>query len=200
MSLPRTVADVIASHVTLELESLDRVYLNVYQPKLQTPRAVFYFLREHYGEGAVSSHQMKAITERFLDSIADYALEHEIPVINFAKGQRKEDLAAKYLATFPSTEGVLFIGKAQEKVRTFRTEGRRNQRGETYPWIVDSTAMVNQYYFYAVDEDFGPFFLKYSSYFPYGAKLCFNGHEYLKRVGVHESILSSEWEFSRTVA
>ena len=49
MSLPRTVADVIASHVTLELESLDRVYLNVYQPKLQTPRAVFYFLREHYG-------------------------------------------------------------------------------------------------------------------------------------------------------
>ena len=31
--------------------------------------------------------------------------------------------------------------------------------------------MVNQYYFYAIDEDFGPFFLKYSSYFPYGAKL-----------------------------
>jgi hypothetical protein len=25
--------------VTLELESLDRVYLNVYQPELQTPRA-----------------------------------------------------------------------------------------------------------------------------------------------------------------
>ena len=151
MSLPRTVADVIASHVTLELESLDRVYLNVYQPKLQTPRAVFHFLREHYGEGAVSSHQMKAITEQFLENIEDYVLEHEIPVISFEKGQRKEDVAAKYLATFSGTEGVLFIGKAQEKVRTFRTEGRRNERGETYPWIVDSTAMVNQYYFYAVD-------------------------------------------------
>ena len=188
MSLPRTVADVIASHVTLELESLDRVYLNVYQPKLQTPRAVFYFLREHYGEGAVSSHQMKAITEQFLQNIDDYALEHQIEVITFAKGQRKEHLAAKYLATFPGTEGVLFIGKAQEKVRTFRTEGRRNERGETYPWIVDSTAMVNQYYFYAVDEDFGPFFLKYSSYFPYGAKLCFNGHEYLKRQLAKEGI------------
>ena len=188
MSLPRTVADVIASHVTLELESLDRVYLNVYQPKLQTPRAVFYFLREHFGEGAVSSHQMKAITERFLDSIDDYAIEHEVPVISFEKGQRKEDVAAKYLAAFSGTEGVLFIGKAQEKVRTFRTEGRRNQRGETYPWIIDSTAMVNQYYFYAVDQDFGPFFLKYSSYFPYGAKLCFNGHEYLKRQLAKEGI------------
>jgi len=41
MSLPRTVADVIDRHVTLELESLDRLYLNVYQPKLQTPKALF---------------------------------------------------------------------------------------------------------------------------------------------------------------
>jgi hypothetical protein len=32
-----------------------------------------------------------------------------------------------------------------------------------------------------VDEDFGPFFLKFCSYFPYNAKLCLNGHEYLKR-------------------
>src|SRR5438874_13681914 len=41
--------------------------------------------------------------------------------------------------------------------------------------------MVNHYYFYCVDEDFGPFFLKFGSYFPYNAKLCINGHEYLKR-------------------
>jgi hypothetical protein len=41
--------------------------------------------------------------------------------------------------------------------------------------------MVNHYYFYGVDEDFGPFFLKFRSYFPYHAKLCINGHEYLKR-------------------
>src|SRR5712675_624135 len=41
--------------------------------------------------------------------------------------------------------------------------------------------MVNQYYFYCVDEDFGPFFLKFSTYFPYNAKLCLNGHEYAKR-------------------
>jgi hypothetical protein len=63
-----------------------------------------------------------------------------------------------------------------------RTEHRRSKRtGATYPWIVESTAMVNHYYFYCVDEDFGPFFLKICSYFPYNAKLCINGHEYLKR-------------------
>jgi hypothetical protein len=41
--------------------------------------------------------------------------------------------------------------------------------------------MVNQYYVYAIDRDSGPFFLKFSSYFPYNAKLCLNGHEYAKR-------------------
>ena len=41
--------------------------------------------------------------------------------------------------------------------------------------------MVNQFYVYAVDADFGPFFLKFCSYFPYNARLCLNGHEWAKR-------------------
>ena len=40
--------------------------------------------------------------------------------------------------------------------------------------------MVNHYYVYAFDRDFGPFFLKFCSYFPFNAKLCLNGHEYAK--------------------
>jgi hypothetical protein len=95
MSLPRTVAEVSDHHVTLELESLDRVYLNVYQPELQTPQAVFRFLRDHYGQGAVSSHQMKEISERFLRGIIGFADEQDIPIIGFEKGQRKEDVAAE---------------------------------------------------------------------------------------------------------
>ena len=156
MSLPRTIAEIIDDHVILELESLDRVFLNVYQPALQTPRAVFLFLREHYGQGAVSSHQMKEIPEGFLRRIFIFAYKNDIKIIGFEKRQRKEDVAAEYLARFSAPGGVLFIGKAQEKVRTFLTEGRRNANGQAYPWIVESTAMVNQYYFYAVDADFGP--------------------------------------------
>ena len=40
--------------------------------------------------------------------------------------------------------------------------------------------MVNQYYVYLVDEDFGPLFVKFCSYFPYNAKVCLNGHEYVQ--------------------
>ena len=44
-----------------------------------------------------------------------------------------------------------------------------------------TTGLVNQFYFYCVDDDFGPFFLKFCSYFPYNAKLCINGNEWAKR-------------------
>ena len=77
---------------------------------------------------------------------------------------------------------MVFIGKAQEKTPVFRTERRRNEKtGVSYPWLVRSTAMVNHFYVYVVDRDFGPFFLKFCTYFPYNAKLCLNGHEYVKR-------------------
>jgi hypothetical protein len=47
---------------------------------------------------------------------------------------------------------------------------------------------VNHYYAYAVDRDFGPFFLEFCSYFPFNAKLCLNGHEYAKRQLTHKGI------------
>ena len=50
-----------------------------------------------------------------------------------------------------------------------------------YPWIVKTTGLVNHFYFYCVDADFGPFFLKFCSYFPYNAKLCINGNHWAQR-------------------
>src|SRR5215467_7618477 len=73
------------------------------------------------------------------------------------------------------------LAKLQEKCTFYRTEKRHNPKtNKSYAWIVKSTAMVNQYYFYCVDEDFGPFFIKFCSYFPYNAKPCLNGHESAK--------------------
>lgn len=182
MSVPQSVGDVIRSHVTLAVESIDRMYLNVYQPDLQLERRVFRFLRDQRGQGAVSSRCFQAMTQSFIERIEAFAQQQNIPLERFEHKARKDDVTATYRAQFTAREGIYFIGKAQEKVPTFRTEGRVNATtGQTYPWLVRSTAMVNQYYFYGIDADFGPFFLKFSSYFPYGAKLCINGHEYLKR-------------------
>jgi hypothetical protein len=189
MSVPRTVADVLHRHVTLEVEGIDRMYLNVYQPRLQSEGQVAAFFRCHRGHTFASSALMDPMTKAFIARVEGFAQEGQIPLIAFAKGQRKEDVALEYRAQFRGTEGILFVGKAQEKTPVFRTEKRKNPKtGQTYPWIVRSTAMVNHFYFYGIDEDFGPFFLKFCTYFPYNAKLCLNGHEYVKRQLAKEGI------------
>lgn len=182
MNLSRNVSEIIRAHVTLEVESIDRLYLNVYQPQLQRDLGVVGFFRFHRGQAFASSVLMAAMTRTFVNNIESFAKAQEIPVISFQKGQRKDDIAATYRAQFAKAEGVVFIGKAQEKAAVFRTEKRYHQQsGATYPWLVRSTAMVNHYYFYLQDRDFGPLFIKFCSYFPYNAKLCLNGHEYAKQ-------------------
>ena len=170
MSLPRTVAEVLGEHVTLEVEGIDRMYLNVYQPRLQTERGVAAFFRCHRGETFASSALMDPMSKAFIAAVDRFVLQEQIPLITFAKGQRKDDVAKEHHARSDGNERILFVGKAQEKTPVFRTEKRRNpDTGQTYPWIVRSTAMVNHFYFYGLDEDFGPFFLKFCTYFPYVA-------------------------------
>ena len=188
MNIPRSVADVIRNHVTLEVESIDRMYLNLYQPKLQTEKQAACFFRFQRGQPVVSSALMGVMTNEFLRQVDAFVEQHQIPVVSFKKGQRKDDVAAEYRGRFQGSEGVVFLGKAQEKVTVFRTEKRTDANGKKYPWIVKSATPVNQFYFYCIDEDFGPFFLKFSTYFPYNAKLCINGHEYVKRQLAKENI------------
>jgi hypothetical protein len=176
------VADVLRDHVVLEYEAIDRMCLNVYVPHLQTVGATVGYLRVHRGQRFASTAAVAPMSEAFVRNIEQFVAAEGIDAIAFEKGQRKDDITQAYLRKFRKREGVLYVGKAQEKARIMRTERRRCARtGATYPWIVASAAMVNRYYFYCVDEEFGPFFLKFCSYFPYNAKLCINGHEYLKR-------------------
>ena len=50
MTLPRTVADVLSDHVVFEIESIDRTYLNVFQPRLQYGGGVQGFFVGHRGQ------------------------------------------------------------------------------------------------------------------------------------------------------
>jgi len=182
MTLPRTAADVLSRHVLFEIESIDRLYLNVYVPGLQRVGQVVGFLTRHLGFEIASTALVAKRSEAFVEGIRRYARDHDVPLIDFVKGQRKDDVMHEYLARCDGTERVLFIGRAQEKTRVFRTERRRNPTtGVAYPWVVSATAMVNQFYVYALDEDFGPLFIKFGSYFPYTGRLCLNGNEYAKR-------------------
>ncbi|MDR3360958.1 MAG: hypothetical protein LBO20_10045 [Bifidobacteriaceae bacterium] len=182
MMLPRTVAEVVADHVVFEVECFDRLYLNLYQPKLQYAQGLVGYVKRRLGLPIASTAPLAAKTEAFSKAVRAFAAQGGIPWVDFKKGQRKDDITLEFLAGHDGAEAVLYIGRAQEKANVFQTEKRRNPAtGATYPWIVSTTRIVNHYYFYCFDDDFGPFFIKFCSYFPYTARLCVNGHEWAKR-------------------
>jgi hypothetical protein len=175
-----SVAELQSKHVVLELECIDRMYLNAYVPKLTSAAGVAGFFRGYLGHRFASTKEAGAMTDRFVTGIRDFLQHQDVPLVRFQKGQRKDEVFQQRLKKFKAAEGVVFVGVAQEKARVPRTVRKHFGQGGTIPWIDYTTAMVNVYYFYCVDKDFGPFFIKFCSYFPYTAKLCINGHEYLK--------------------
>jgi hypothetical protein len=129
MTLPRTAGDVLDRHVVFEIESIDRMYCNVYQPRLQHARAVAGFIRHHLGFPVASSAVLAPISESFVTAIKTFAARQRIPIVDFVKGQRKDDVMQEHLAGFDRDQGVLFIGRAQEKAGVFRTENAATPRG-----------------------------------------------------------------------
>jgi hypothetical protein len=182
MTVARSVADVLDDHVVFEVESIDRMYLNVWQPRLAYGGGVSGFFVGHRGYHYASTALMDPMTKTFVADIHGFVAARGLELISFTKGQRKDDLAQQFLDKFTEPEGVLFVGRAQEKAGVWRTQRRYNSvTGGSYAWLVRSSAFINFFYFYCVDADFGPFFLKFSTYFPYTAKLCINGNEWAKR-------------------
>ncbi len=120
MTLPRSAADVLARHVVFELECIDRIYCNLYVPKLQRDLGVVGFIREHLGKPVASTAVLAKRTEAFYAEIRAFAAGNGIPVVEFASGQRKDEVMRERLAQFLAegrTEGVVFIGRAQENQR-----------------------------------------------------------------------------------
>ena len=66
MSLPRSVAEVLAEHVTVQVEGIDRMCL--------------------------SSALMDPISKHFVAALEEFAQREKIPIVPFRKGQRKTSL------------------------------------------------------------------------------------------------------------
>jgi hypothetical protein len=188
MTLPRTVADVLSDHVTFEVECIDRMYLNLWQPRLAYGGGVAGFFTGHRGHVYASTALMDPMSKAFVADIHHFIAARGLELVHFAKGQRKDEVTQRMLAGFTAGEGVLYAGRAQEKSNVWHTQRRRRPGGGSYAWLVRATVFINFFYFYCVDADFGPFFIKFSTYFPFTAKLCINGNEWAKRQAARAGI------------
>ena len=126
MKVARSVGEVLAEHTTLTLECIDRMYLNVYVPLLQRAAGAAYFFRKMRGAAVPSSALMGPMTQRFVDAIKSFAARNRIEIVSFRRGERKDDRTRQYLRNWSGGEGVLYIGKAQEKAKVVRTERRHD--------------------------------------------------------------------------
>jgi hypothetical protein len=185
-----TVNDVLDGHVVLDLECLDRIYLNAYVPNLQVGGQVASFLTAHLGNPIPSPAIFERIGATFRKAVGRFAEQEHIPVVRFTKTDRKIERMRPYLRAQAKTgrSGVAAIGVAQEYARVFT--GTQRDACNGIPWFAFTKAerRVTCYYFYLWDDDFGPAFIKICAYFPYPAKIWINGHEYAKRQAVHAGI------------
>jgi hypothetical protein len=92
MSLPRTVAEVLREHVTLEVEGVDRITV----PALRQAGGVASFFRFHLQHWFASSCVDGSDHPAFIAQMEQFAQQAKVPIVTFGKGQRKDDAAAEY--------------------------------------------------------------------------------------------------------
>ncbi len=172
-----SIPELLKGHVTLEVECVDRLYLNGYIGRLATSGGLVTFMREQLGKPIPSPVVLGQVTERFRDAVKAMAEQQQIPIYLFDHKERKDDVANRLRRQRAVRDGIVFVGVAQEKAQAFQGKKIQGQ----FEFTRDKTVYVNHYYFYIDEADFGPLFLKVCSYAPWGIKLCLNGHEWAKR-------------------
>lgn len=183
-----TVRQILAGQVTLELSSIDRLYINGYVPKLQTSGQLVYFLNQHLGFPVASPAVLGQLGDRFRRDVDRFVKRNRIPVVRFNRGQRKDDVAREMRRRTPIEDGVNFLGVAQERTMSFKGRKKPTPTGGVSFDFSRQSVFVNQLYFYVHDCDWGPAFIKIGTYIPYPVKLCLNGHEWLKQQLSREGI------------
>jgi hypothetical protein len=185
-----TAGELLDGHSVLDIECLDRIYLNAYVPILQSSGQVVAFMTQHLGMPIPSPALMEKISTKFRRAVESFASSNGIPWVKFGKDDRKIDVMQPYLDRQAATgrSGVAAVGVAQEFQRVWAAYQRDTQTAAPQYTFAKTDRRVTCYYFYLWDEDFGPAFIKVCAYFPYPAKIWVNGHEWAKRQALKAGI------------
>jgi hypothetical protein len=184
-----TISSLLRDHVTLQIRSVDRLFLQAYVPKLMSQHQLVRFMLDR-GFTIPSPALLARQGRAYVAAIERFAAANGVPLVRFVKGVAKEDTARPYLqaAERDGRFGVVLIGVAQEKTSAWR--GWRHGGRDEHPHFEfgRQTVFVNHYYFYILDPDWGPAFIKTCAYAPFPAWVYLNGHEWAKRQAAHAQI------------
>ena len=144
-----TASEILDGHVALDIECLDRVYLNAYVPILQSSGQVVAFMTQHLGLPIPSPAIFDKMGQRFRRAVASFADAYHIPWVRFAKDDRKADVMRPYLDRQAATgrSGVAAIGVAQEFQRVWTTYQRETRTAAPQFTFAKTDRRVTCYYF-----------------------------------------------------
>ena len=121
-----TIPELLDGHVTLEVECLDRLYLNGYIGKLATGPGLVFFMRDQLGKPIPSPVVLGQISERFREAVKVLAEQEGVPVYQF----RHKETERRYCQPLPApAQGArrhrFHWGGAGESAGLQRQEGQR---------------------------------------------------------------------------
>ena len=184
-----TISSLLADHVTLQVRSVDRLFLQGYVPRLQTEGMVIRFLLDR-GFPIPSPAVLGNIGRDWANRVNAFIADNHIPTVHFVKGDVKEEVAREHfkLAESEDRYGVVMVGICQEKTSVWR--GWRDGGPDGHPHFVYRRQSVfpNNYYVYIRDPDWGPGFLKMTGYAPYSIWAYLNGNEWAKQQAARQGI------------
>ena len=196
MTSVANINDVLEGHVALEIECVDRLLLNAYVPGLQVPGQVVRFLCGHLGHPIPSPALLGRIGNRFRAETRSFVAAREIPVLRLKTpdrsrwDDRKLDHVRPYLEAAARGDrfGVVALVVGEEFQWVWSARNRARKPGNACLEFFRERRRVGAYYFYILDPEFGPGFIKICTYAPYSAKVWLNGHEWAKRQATRAGI------------
>lgn len=113
------IPQLLNGHVTLEVECLDRLYLNGYIGTLATPGGLVACMRDQLGKPIPSPVVLGQVSEKFRETVKTLAEQKRIPLYSFDHKERKDDVANQIRKERGVRDQVVLVGVAQEKAKTY---------------------------------------------------------------------------------
>lgn len=175
-------AERYAGLVTGSYDCVDRIVLNAYFPLGHSPGGFrTWWRRLHDGcDDLLDNNHLMRFAGRFARRVRAWAAAHGVPVIDCKAGERKHEIAERYLAEHPVAAPSLFLVLVAKAPATV-WDVRRSETGVLVNLKKRKATYVNHYSFHIMDPHWGHVTVKMSGHPPFGAQVILNGHEYVAR-------------------
>ena len=168
-------------------DCVDRIVLDGYFPLGQQGGGFRTWWRQLHGsDEKLNQKELQNMAGRFSRRLHAWAKKNAVPIIHCKPGERKHELAEKYLPQDLKYKGLFLILVAKSPALVWEVAISNNGQphlSRKTPW-----PYVNHYHFHIIDPDWGHLTIKMSGHPPFGIQVMLNGHEWVERNAIRQTI------------